>query len=188
MAVATFGSGADAWSRRAPLGYKKRRSSLSSAPVQPSLWLRRLSSSCRRECVNVSSVPSATARSLISTSDSPGSSAPPSSANSCSAARASRLRDIRRCSHARFHRACGSVPGSGRQLGVGFRHEHGAGVGAPPAGDALRVVSASKTIDGGALIRRTSVRLVIVFSSSLRLPCFPHRPPVDRRLFDKKRS
>ena len=38
------------------------------------------------------------------------------------------------------------------------------------------VVSASKTIDGCALIRRTSVRLVIVFSSSLRLPWFPHRP------------
>ena len=42
------------------------------------------------------------------------------------------------------------------------------------------VVSASNTIDGRALIRRTSVKLVIVGSSSLRLPCLRHRPRADR--------
>jgi hypothetical protein len=42
------------------------------------------------------------------------------------------------------------------------------------------VMSASNTIDGRALIRRKSVRLVIVSFSSLRLPCFRHRPRADR--------
>ena len=105
--------------------------------------------------------------------------AAPSSANSCSAARASRLREpLLSCSLPSSMRkrtrkrppTCGSVsatstgpPSGPHQLAM-------------PSG----VVSASKTIDGRALIRRTSVRLVTVFSFSLRLPCFPHRPRADR--------
>src|SRR5271169_2931154 len=42
------------------------------------------------------------------------------------------------------------------------------------------VVSASKTIDGRALIRRTRVRLVIDPSPAFRFPCFRHRPRADR--------
>src|SRR5262245_55248339 len=58
------------------LSMRKWRSSLSSAPFQPSSWLRRVSSSCRREWMKMSSVPSTMGRSSISTSDSPGSSPP----------------------------------------------------------------------------------------------------------------
>src|SRR5580658_1464508 len=47
---------------------------LSSAPLQPCSWPRLDSSSCSREWVKVKRVPSAIARSSISTSDSPGSS------------------------------------------------------------------------------------------------------------------
>src|SRR6516165_6798909 len=42
------------------------------------------------------------------------------------------------------------------------------------------VVSASKTIDGRALMRRTSVRLVIHPSPAFRLLCPRHRPRADR--------
>ena len=160
---------------------RKWRSSLSSAPFQPCSWLRRLSSSCRRECVNVSSVPSATARSLISTSDSPGSSTPPVQRQlmlSRSGFTTSRYSPLLSCSLPSSMRkrtrkrppTCGSV--SATSTG-------------PPSGPhqlamPSAVVSASKTIDGRALIRRTSVRLVIVCSSSLRLPCLRHRPRADR--------
>ena len=160
---------------------RKWRSSLSIAPVQPSSWLRRLSSSCRRECVNVSSVPSATARSVISTSDSPGSSTPPvqrqlmlsrsgfttsiySPLLSCSLPSSMRKRTRKRPP------TCGSV--SATSTGpLSGPHQL-----AMPSG----VVSASNTIDGRALIRRTRVRLVIVFSFLLRLPCFQHRTRADR--------
>src|SRR5271169_376466 len=42
------------------------------------------------------------------------------------------------------------------------------------------VVSASKTIDGRALIRRTRVRLVIDPPPAFRFPCLRHRPRADR--------
>src|ERR1700749_1450611 len=51
------------------------RSSLSSAPLQPFLWLSRAVSVCRRECVKVSSVPVPIGRRSISTRDSPPDSA-----------------------------------------------------------------------------------------------------------------
>jgi DNA invertase Pin-like site-specific DNA recombinase len=112
--------------------------------------------------------PSATARSLISTSDSPGSSLPPvqrqlmlgrsgftisrySPLLSCSLPSSMRKRTRKRPP------TCGSVSATSTGPASG-PHQL-----AMPSG----VMSASKTIDGRALIRRTSVRPVIVFSSSL---------------------
>ena len=131
--------------------------------------------------MNVSSVPSATARSLISTSDSPGSSTPPVQRQlmlSRSGFTTSRYSPLLSC----------SLPSSMRKRTrkrPPTRGSVSATSTGPPSGPhqlamPSAVVSASKTIDGRALIRRTSVRLVIVCSSSLRLPCLRHRPRADR--------
>src|SRR3984957_6289779 len=168
--VAVSGKRINAWlflyrSKLPARSRPKCRSSLSSAPAQPSLWLSRDTSVCRRECVKVSSVPVSIGRRSISTRDSSPAStgSPPWVQRQLMARRVGLVTSvyspllscslpscIRNCTRKRPPtRTSVSASSTGPSSGP---HQQ-----AMPSG----VVNASNTIAGRAAIRRTRVRLVM---------------------------